>query len=380
MERSNPADNRSSRAADADDMVPAGLAHAGVEETAASMGPHRASARIVRITNASGVEVRFMSYGGVILQISTPDRRGNFANIVAGYDAPADYLHDTMYLGALIGRYANRIANGQFALGDRHFHLSRNDGRNHLHGGESGFNAREWNVTLFERTGVQGAELTLESPDGDQGYPGAVSATVTYALNDDNEFTVSYRAQCDEATPVNLTQHSYFNLSGNRESDILDHNLMVNASRYLPVDTGLIPTGELRSVAGTAFDFLHPRGIGELIFGPDEQLRTAGGYDHNFVVDESDGSKHLVARLHHSPTGRVMDIHSTEPGLQLYTGNHMHTGAPGARGRFKAFGAVALETQHFPDSPNRADFPSSILQPGQVYTSRTVYKFSTSSG
>ncbi len=361
----------------ADDMTQVSTRFARVTEATAFMGDGRANARVVSATNANGIVVRFMNYGGIILQIRTPDRDGQFADIVVGYDTPAEYAEDTMYLGALIGRYANRIANAAFAIGDKQYHLSRNDGENHLHGGASGFNSREWNMTLFEQAGVRGAELTLVSPDGDEGYPGTLRATVRYALNDEDEFVVSYSAECDQATPVNLTQHSYFNLSGNSESSILDHDLTINASQFSPVNAGLIPTGELRDVAGTAFDFRQARVIGQFIGTADEQLQVARGYDHNFIISGRDARRKFVARLHHTASGRVVEMHSTEPGLQLYTGNHMGKPSLSAGCRFSANAGVAMETQHFPDSPNRPDFPDSILQPGQRYTSETVYRFST---
>ncbi|MFI5228110.1 MAG: aldose epimerase family protein [Gemmatimonadales bacterium] len=330
------------------------------------------------LANERGVEVRFIPLGGRITSIHVPDRRGRIADVTLGYDSLDAYMADARYFGALVGRYANRIARGRFTLDGMAYSLPINDPPNHLHGGPRGFHCREWAVGRFRRGGVDGAELRCEIAAGDDGYPGSLSVRVTYSLDDDNQLRVEYHATTDAPTIVNFTQHSYFNLAGSDVGDILDHELTVGADRITLVDQTLIPTGGLLDVAGTPFDFTRGTRIGAHIAAANEQLRVAHGYDHNFVLrDGNQGALAFAARLADPASGRVLEIHTTEPGLQLYTGNHVDHGAPGKGGRsYPRHAGVALETQHFPDSPNHPSFPSTVLRPGQEFRSTTVYRFS----
>jgi aldose 1-epimerase len=328
------------------------------------------------LRNANGMTVRFIPYGGSVVSIDVPDRHGALRDVVLGYDALAGYENDHRYLGALIGRYANRIARGRFTLDGRVHTVTINDGPNHLHGGRRGFNKVPWDVTPFE--GATGALLTYTSVTGDEGYPGTLSASVMLTLTDDNALVFEYAAITDEPTPVNLTHHGYFNLAGHDAGDVRAHELTIAASRFTPVDSELIPTGELRDVTGTPFDFRVPRLIGAALDVPDEQLGLGNGFDHNFVLDRSSEDEGLAfaARLYEPASGRVLEIHTTEPGLQFYSGVAL-AGVGGKDGVvYGANAGVALETQHFPDSPNQSAFPSTILRPGEGYTSRTVYRFS----
>jgi aldose 1-epimerase len=330
------------------------------------------------LRSTNGMTVRFIAYGGSIVSLEVPDRHGRTADVVLGYESEEGYVSDRYYLGALIGRYANRIARGRFML-DGHSHaVTINDGPNHLHGGRRGFHKVPWNVTPFEDGSVQGAVLSYTSVTGDEGYPGTLSVSVIVAVNDANELSFDYAAVADEPTPVNLTHHGYFNLAGHGAGDVRGHELTIAASRYTPVDQSLIPTGELRSVEGTPFDFRAPRTIGSAMGASDPQLVIANGYDHNFVLDRVAREDELVlaARLRHADSGRVMEVFTTEPGLQFYSGQALG-GVAGKDGvTYTPFAGVALETQHFPDSPNQPAFPSTILEPGEGYTSRTVYRFS----
>jgi aldose 1-epimerase len=329
------------------------------------------------LESRGGVTVRLIEFGGAIVSIDAPDRDGRLADVVLGYDTLAGYEADRYYFGALVGRYANRIARGRFVLDGRSHALTINDGPNHLHGGRRGFNKVPWGLVPFARNGDTGAVLTYTSVTGDEGYPGTLSVTVTYTLSDDNELTIDYRATTDEPTPVNLTQHSYFNLAGHGAGDILRHELMLAASRFTPVDASLIPTGELRDVGSTPFDFRRPRVIGDAMAAGDEQLRLGKGFDHNFVLDRAadDPTPTFAARLHEPTTGRTLEILTTEPGIQMYAGGTLSpvNGKNGAV--YGLHAGIALETQHFPDSPNQPGFPSTILRPGELFTSRTVYRF-----
>jgi aldose 1-epimerase len=328
------------------------------------------------LANASGMEVCFLTLGGIIVSVKVPDRDGVLADVTPGYDTLAEYLDDVCYFGAIIGRYANRIAGGRFALDGVEYALEPNDGPNLLHGGDAGFHRVLWSVEPFARDLEVGAVLAYTSPTGEGGFPGTLNVRVTYTLTDHNELCFDYAATTDAATPVNLTQHSYFNLGGHASGDILGHELTMLASRYLPVDDGIIPTGEMRPVEGTPFDFRKPRTIGAGILSRDDHL-PIDGYDHSFVLDEgTPGVARLVARLREPTSGRTLDIETTEPGLQLYSGDQIANGLRGKDGkRYSRHGAVALETQHFPNSPNVPEFPSTILRPGREYLSRTVYRF-----
>ena len=331
--------------------------------------------------SANGARVRFLELGGIITSIEVPDRNGEFANVVLAYESPSDYLEDTSYLGALIGRYANRIANARFSVAGREYRLHPNDGRNHLHGGKAGFNRRIWSVVAQSGKGYSRAVLDYSSESGEEGYPGRLDARVSYTLTDRDELEVEYRAASTEPTHVNLTQHSYFNLSGSPLKDILEHELTLGATRFTPVDQNLIPTGEHRDVRGTPFDFTEAKRIGAEIDTEDDQLRFGDGYDHNFVLTKPDeGGMSHAATLRDPESGRVLHVHTTEPGVQVYSGNRLSDALPGrAGGSRRRRTGVAIETQHFPDSPNQPGFPSTLLRPGEVYSSRTVYTFTTDS-
>ena len=329
------------------------------------------------LTNANGVEARVINYGGIIVSLRVPDRDGNLEDVVLGFDSLEGYVDEHPYFGAIIGRYGNRIANGRFTLDGETYQLPVNNGPNSLHGGEKGFDKVDWNAEPFENERGQGLVLTYTSPDGEQGYPGTLRARVTYTLTDDDQLVFDYHATTDEATPVNLTQHTYFNLAGNGSGTILDHEMMINASRFTPVDSTQIPTGELRPVAGTPFDYREPTALGVRIGEDNEQLRFGIGYDHNYVLDREEGdSLSLAARVYEPTSGRMMEVLTTEPGVQLYTGNFLDgtlTGKDGAV--YEQRTGFCLETQHFPDSPNQPEFPSTILRPGEEYRSTTVYRF-----
>ena len=351
--------------------------------SSASIGSAGDHSTLVALRNANGMEVRFIGRGGIILSVIAPDRDGVLADVVLGFEDLSDYIDDRFYLGAIIGRNANRIANAAFTLDGQQFLLTRNDGPHHLHGGVRGFSGMEWNVNVSVRDHEASAELSVVSPDGDEGYPGTVNVTVTYTLTDSNDFIVRYCATTTAATPIDLTQHSYFNLSGGADADVLDHELIVYASAFTPVNATLIPTGELSAVRGTPFDFQSPRRIGDVIRTPDEQLRFGGGYDHNFVLDGTRidaGSGHSLlrhaARLCHERSGRTLDVFTSEPAMQLYTGNELDEVAVGKRGPYARHAGVALETQHYPNTPNQPSFPTTTIRPDDVYTSETVYRFS----
>lgn len=327
------------------------------------------------LTNAHGMEVQAMTYGGIILRLHVPDRTGQPGDVVLGYDTLAEYLAANPYFGAIIGRYGNRIAQGRFSLDGQAYTLARNNGPNALHGGVKGFDKVVWQAEPFQNAEAVGIIFTYTSPDGEEGYPGTLTATVTYTLTNANELIFDYHATTDKPTPVNLTQHSYFNLAG--QGDILGHELMLAADEFTPVDSTLIPTGELRNVAGTPFDFTRPTAIGARIDAEDEQLRAGGGYDHNFVLRTSTEPLKLAARVYEPTSGRVMEIRTTEPGLQFYSGNFLDGTLTGKGGQvYQHRTGFCLETQHFPDSPNQPSFPSTILRPGQAYRSRTVLTFS----
>lgn len=330
------------------------------------------------LSNSSGIRIRFIALGGIILSVEVPDRTGRVDDVTLGYDTLDQYLADKAYFGAIIGRCANRIANGQFTLDGCKYRLATNAGTNHLHGGPGGFHKMLWDVTPFQSDGCAGAVLEYTSGSGEEGYPGRLRARVTYSLTGDNELIVAYHATTDGATPVNLTQHSYFNLAGQGRGDIMGHELVVNALYFTPVDEALIPTGEIRTVSGTPFDFTSPRRIGERIDADDEQLRRGGGYDHNFVLEQpAKAGIGFAARLYEPAGGRVLEIETTEPGIQVYSGNSLPGQMAGKGGRMYGRRAgIALETQHFPDSPNQSGFPSTILRPGEELTSRTIYRFS----
>jgi aldose 1-epimerase len=334
--------------------------------------------QLYTLRNARGIEARITNFGGIIVSLTTPDRAGNFADIVLGFDSLAPYIAGTPYFGAIVGRYGNRIARGRFAIDGVTYSLTVNDGANHLHGGVRGFDKVVWQGEPFERATERGVILRYTSRAGEEGYPGTLQATVTYTLTDDDELAVDYLATTDQPTPVNLTQHSYFNLAGSATGrrDILGHQLMIPASRYTPVDSTLIPTGELAPVEGTPFDFRSATAIGARIGEAHPQLRNGRGYDHNFVLDRQGNGLERAARVIEPVSGRTLEITTTEPGIQFYSGNFLDGSITGKDGSVYAHRTgFCLETQHFPDSPNQPAFPSTILRPGQEYRSRTVFKF-----
>lgn len=340
--------------------------------------PDGRAVQLVTLRNKAGVEVAVTGYGGIIVSIKVPDRAGRFEDVVLGHDQLAGYLSNPTYFGCIVGRYANRIAKGTFTLDGTSYRLATNNGANHLHGGTKGWDQALWRASTFEKDDAAGVELALDSPDGDEGYPGAVAARVTYTLNDASELAIDYEATTDKPTVVNLTQHSYFNLSGGTSAQVLDHELEVAADRYTPVDEGLIPTGELAPVEGTPFDFRKAAKIGARIDADHVQIRRGKGYDHNFVLNRAGDGLAPAAKLYEPGSGRTLEVHTTEPGLQFYSGNFLDGTIRGKSGRVYGHRAgLCLETQHFPDSPNRPDFPSTVLRPGQVYRSRTVLRFGT---
>jgi aldose 1-epimerase len=329
------------------------------------------------LTNKNGMQVAIINYGGRVMSIRVPDRQGQMADVVLGFDNGDGYLGANPYFGAIVGRYANRIAKGRFTLDGVEYKLAQNDGPNSLHGGVKGFDKVIWKAAELAKENAA-LELTYLSKDGEEGYPGNLSVKVTYTLGDENELWIDYRATTDKDTVLNLSNHSYFNLAGEGNGDILQHQMMIAASRFTPVDATLIPTGELRNVEGTPFDFRQPTAIGARIENDDEQLKLGRGYDHNFVLDRKGSGLTLAARVVEPKSGRVLEVKTNQPGIQFYTGNFLDGTIHGKGG--KVYGhrfAFCLETQHFPDSPNHADFPSTELKPGQTYHQITVFQFST---
>jgi aldose 1-epimerase len=326
------------------------------------------------LTNAKGMEATISTYGGVIVSLKAPDRSGRLADVVLGFDNLEGYLKSNPYFGAIVGRYGNRIAHGKFMLDGVEYTLAKNNGENSLHGGIRGFDKRIW--TAARSTGSS-IELTYVSRDGEEGFPGNLSVTVTYTLTDNNELRIDYSATTDKDTVVNLTNHSYFNLAGQGNGDVLGHKVTIFADRFTPVDKTMIPTGELRSVEGTPFDFRKPHSIGERINSPDEQLALGRGYDHNFVLKRPSSTPELAARVTEPKTGRVLEVLTTEPGVQFYTANTLNVPAGKGGKGYGPHSAFCLETQHFPDSPNKPAFPPVVLKPGGQYQTTTVYRFST---
>ncbi len=331
------------------------------------------------LTNAKGLELRAITYGATIISLRVPDRQGRLDDIVLGYPTLAGYLEKSPYFGAIVGRYGNRIAKGRFTLDGKTYALATNNGPNHLHGGIKGFDKVVWSVDSSHHDSSATLTFSYTSPAGEEGYPGTLHALVTYTLNDQNELRVDYSATTDAPTPVNLTQHSYFNLAGAGSGDILSHELMIAADRFTPVDSTLIPTGEIAPVAETPFDFRKPTAIGARIAQNDVQLTRGGGYDHNWVLNRKGPDLALAARLTEPTTGRTLEVFTTEPGIQFYSGNFLDGTITGKDGRvYRHRSGLCLETQHFPDSPNHSNFPSTILRPGQEYRSTTVFRFGVS--
>jgi aldose 1-epimerase len=339
--------------------------------------PDGTPVEVFTLKNAGGMEVRAINYGGIITALRVPDRNGAFGDVVLGFDRLDDYLtKNDPFFGAIIGRYGNRIARAQFSLEGQTYKLAANNGPNHLHGGNKGFDKVFWSAQPV--AGKNALAFNRTSADGEEGYPGNLKVQVTYTLTDKNELVVDYLATTDKTTVVNLTQHTYFNLAGHASGDILGHQLMLNADRYTPIGDTLIPTGELAPVAGTPFDFRKPAAIGARIGQAHPQLKNGLGYDHNWVLNRGGSGLQLAARVTEPTSGRTLEVRTTEPGIQFYSGNFLDgklTGKDGAVYRHRT--GFCLETQHFPDSPNQPSFPSTTLTPGQEYKTSTVFTFGT---
>jgi aldose 1-epimerase len=323
------------------------------------------------LENKNGVLAKVMDYGAILTELWVPDRNGRGGNVVLGFDNLEQYLHGHPFFGATTGRYANRIANGHFSLDGKEYTLAKNNGPNHLHGGIKGFDKQLWQSESLAKPGQQSLRFTYVSENGEEGYPGALHVTVVYTLSDENELRIDYTATTDQATVVNLTNHSYFNLAGS--GDVLGHEAQIRADRYTPVNDQLIPTGELAPVEGTPLDFRKPRRIGEHIA---ELKPTPGGYDHNFVLNSGGGTFAQAATVSEPISGRALEVWTTEPGMQLYTGNFLDGKHKGVNGvTYGQHSGLCLETQHFPDSPNKPNFPSTVLRPGETYQSSTAFRF-----
>ena len=325
------------------------------------------------LNNGKGMTVKITNYGAIVTSIVVPDSAGQAGDVVLGFDSLSGYLKEPPYFGAIVGRYGNRIAKGRFKLDGKEYKLATNNGPNHLHGGLKGFDKVVWQAKELNTDREPSLQLTYQSKDGEEGYPGNLSVTAVYTLTGDNELKIDYTATTDKATPINLTNHSYFNLAAGKAENALQHQMMIAADRYTVVDATLIPTGELRPVKGTSFDFTTPHSIGERI-----EKVEGGGYDHNYVLNHAEGQFGRVARVHDPLSGRVMEVYTDQPGVQFYSGNFLDgslTGKGGAQ-YVKHYG-FCLETQHFPDSPNQPQFPSTLLKPGETYRTATTYKFST---
>lgn len=329
------------------------------------------TAQLYTLTNAKGMTARITNYGGLVTHLLTPDQAGQLGDVALGYDSLAGYLKSSPFFGALVGRYGNRIAKGQFILDGKTYTLAKNNGPNHLHGGLKGFDKVVWEVLEADDDHLK---LHYVSADGEEGYPGTLAVTVTYTLTDANELKIDYEATTDKKTPVNLTNHSYFNLSAGKAKDILSHQLMLDADRYTVVDATLIPTGELRKVDGTPMDFRKATAIGA-------RIKQVGGdpvgYDHNYVLNKSNAGVRKIAEAYEPTSGRVMEVFTDQPGVQFYSGNFLDGKITGKNGTvYNQYAGFCLETQHFPDSPNQPTFPSTILNPGETYRTSTIYKFS----
>ncbi len=330
------------------------------------------------LKNNDGMEVSIITYGGRITTLKAPDKNGNYEDVVIGFDSLSQYTKSNPYFGALIGRYGNRIANGEFKLDNETYKLPKNNGANSLHGGELGFDKVVWTAEeMPAEDHSTSLKLTYTSKDMEEGYPGNLKTTVIYTLTDDNALEVAYEATTDKKTVVNLTQHSYFNLSGDFNEPILDHEVMINADEFLPVDETLIPTGELRKVAGTPFDFREPKTVGQEINADNDQIKKGGGYDHCWVLNDPDAGERLAATAYDPKSGRFLEVYTDEPGIQFYTGNFLDGSLPqkGENGTYAKRTGFCLETQHYPDSPNQEEFPTTILNPGETYNSTTTFKF-----
>ncbi|MBO2544116.1 galactose mutarotase [Salegentibacter sp. BDJ18] len=327
------------------------------------------------LTNENGMEVKIITYGGRITSLKAPNKDDEFENVVLGFDSLEQYIKDNPFFGALIGRFGNRIANGKFTLNGEEYTLAQNDGQNHLHGGEKGFDKVVWTVNDASASSLS---LSYISEDMEEGYPGTLETTVVYTLTEDNALEVDYNATTDKKTVLNLTQHAYFNLSGDFSETILDHKIEINADEFLPVNETLIPTGELKDVAGTPFDFREAKTVEQHIEEKNQQLERGQGYDHCWVLNEQDSGMRFAASAYHEESGRMLEVHTNEPGIQFYSGNFLDGTLPQAdgEGNYGHRSGFCLETQHYPDSPNQEGFPSVVLEPGETYSSKTSFKFS----
>ena len=349
-----------------------------IDSTAFGTTPEGREATLYTLTNAHGVEANITNFGGVIVSLKVPDRNDSLADVVLGFDSLKPYFKDSPYFGALVGRYGNRIAQGKFTLDGKEYTLAQNNGENHLHGGLKGFDKVLWQAQPTQSDSSVGLRLHYLSPDGEEGYPGALDVTVDYALTNDNALRIHYRATTDAPTVVNLTNHSYFNLAGQEHGSILNHEVMINANRFVPVDSTLIPTGELTEVAGTPLDFTKPTKIGARINEKHPQLVYGIGYDHCWVLNKSEDELSLAATVYEPTSGRFMEVMTTEPAVQFYSGNFLDGSLTGKGGtQYVQRSGFCLETEHFPDSPNQPDFPSTELKPGETYETTTVYRFAT---
>ncbi|MEY4273245.1 MAG: Aldose 1-epimerase [Bacteroidota bacterium] len=336
--------------------------------------PNNEAVTLYTLKNSKGMEVQIMNYGAIITKIMVPDKNKVIEDVVLGFDSVADYIKDSPYFGAVVGRYGNRIAAGTFSLDGKNYSLAAQNNGQHLHGGLKGFDKKVWK-TLSQKPG----SLTLSylSKDGEEGFPGNLEVQVTYTLTEDNAIAMDYTAKTDQATVLNICNHSYFNLTGNVKRDVLDHTIQLNAPFFIPVDKVLIPTGEVKSVKGGPFDFTSPKKIGLEINAADEQIAFGGGYDHCYAFDKAPGAYAKIAHVEEPVSGRVMEVFTTEPGVQFYTGNNLDGHLIGKYGaKYNKRTGFCLETQHYPDSPNKPNFPSTVLRPGETYTSKTVYQFS----
>ncbi len=330
------------------------------------------------LKNSSGLQVDIITYGGRITSLKTPDKNGAFENVVLGFDNLAHYEKDNPFFGALIGRYGNRIGGAKFSLDNTTYQLAKNDGDNNLHGGVKGFDKKVWEAKTKESTTSVSLLLTYVSPHGEEGFPGTLTTNVTYTLNNDDSLEVLYEATTDKRTVVNLTQHAYFNLSGDFSNTILDHELEIRADHYVPVDGGLIPTGVLESVEGTPFDFREAKVIGQDITKENTQLQLGGGFDHCWVLNDQQAGFRRVAAAYHPGSGRYLEVFTDEPGIQFYSGNFLDGTLPAPNGgTYAKRSGLCLETQHYPDSPNQSQFPSVTLEPGEKYSTKTTFKLST---
>lgn len=340
--------------------------------------PDGRDAELYTLTNANGLRATLTNYGAILVSMEIPDRDGTLADVTLGYDTLEGWLSNTSYFGSTVGRYGNRIAKGEFTLDGKTYTLAKNNGENALHGGIKGFDKVLWDADPVKKPGAVGVEFSYLSPDGEEGYPGNLKTTVTYWLTDDNELRIEFKATTDKPTVVNLCHHSYWNLTGDPKNTILDHELMLAADHFLPVDEGLIPTGEKRPVEGTPFDFTKLTKVGARIEAENEQLKLGNGYDHCWVLRNQTREVALAATLYDPSSGRAMDLSTDQPGVQFYCGNFLDGSVTGKGGINYAFRTgLCLETQHFPDSPNKPDFPSVVLRPGETYSHTMVHRFYT---